>query len=427
MKYLMTRHPIFQNLAKVIVANGEEAFLASFSLSENYYKNFTEVVYFPKLLKKAENYSIDDEEILQLKTKKLEMAKRNGIEIKKEYIIKMKKYLWLLDKYIEDKGIDTVIVYTGSSMIEQLLLYLVKEKSLETIFIEEGYFRPDTVTVDLKGINYNSSIPREVDFYKNYNLKEETADKFSIDKNVKKMKKIKRKVVNYFGMYLGYLDEHKVNSLSGYIKQEYYLDRFRRSKTEKFDYSEEYIFIPFQVHSDTQILFHSPKINDMEELVEVCMKGIREYNRVTGRNLKAVFKEHPKDIGLISYKEMYKKYEKDSDIIFLKKADMNKLIDNSQMVITINSTVGIESLIKNKKVIVLGNAFYDLEGITFNCKNPVFLSNVIEDAFSRELDADLVKKYLNYLRYEYNVEGYLGNENDETAREIYLKIKKEIR
>jgi CDP-glycerol glycerophosphotransferase (TagB/SpsB family) len=56
------------------------------------------------------------------------------------------------------------------------------------------------------------------------------------------------------------------------------------------------------------------------------------------------------------------------------------LIKNSDTVITVNNTVGYESLLHGKSVVVLGNAFYSGCGYTYDVDNIKKLSNIIQEA-----------------------------------------------
>ena len=434
MNYLMTRHPFFQVLAKEIRSNGENAFLISFSLSENFYKGFNEVCYLPYFLRNATKYKITDEELLKLKIRKFKYAKIYGEKISSKYLEKLKKYLDLIDKYISSKEIDVVILYNGGSVIEQLMLYICRKNGIETFFLEEGYFRPYTITVDKKGINYDSSIPRDRDFYEKIKVLdfEKKIGIFGLKdisfKNMEsenKFNKIGRKVLNTLGFFLNFKNEHKMNTIRGYLVQEYNVLKFKKMKNENIILPKNYIFVPFQVHSDTQILFNSAQIKSMEKLVEVIIRELDKYNKNSKEKLAVIFKEHPKDIGRINYKKLYKNYENKKEVIFLKKYDMNKLIKNSQIVITINSTVGIEALSQYKKVITLGKAFYNIEGIVEECVNFEKLNKLIDKNIGLEVNKDLIDKFLNYLRFKYNIEGYWGCNNRLTAKNIYRCIGQE--
>lgn len=98
----------------------------------------------------------------------------------------------------------------------------------------------------------------------------------------------------------------------------------------------------------------------------------------------------------------------------IKQGNIHQILKDSQLVITINSTVGIEALIYHKPVIILGNAFYNIKGITYSLQDFDDLSTAISYALKNELNHELIDKFLYFLRYEYLVEsGKNNNSKDE--------------
>ena len=161
----------------------------------------------------------------------------------------------------------------------------------------------------------------------------------------------------------------------------------------------------------------------MYQLVENVISGLEKYNKKNGKDLKVIFKEHPMDIGKISYKNLYDKHSGNRNVIFLKKYDTKKLIKNSKLVITINSTVGIESLMNYKKVITLGNAFFNIEGVVTVCDQLNELNVCIKKAIEKKVDISLINKFLYYLRFDYNLEGTWKYNNDLTIKNIIKRLK----
>lgn len=430
MKYLSVRHPIFNNLAKELKKSGNEIYYISFSLSDLFYRNFNENYYVPKDLKNSE-MGISKEELLSLDIRKFKYSKLYNEKIDEKEIVRLRKYAYLIEKYINEKKIGCVLIYNGSSTIEQILIYIAEKLRLQLLYLEEGYFRPYTITADTKGINYNSSIPRSKEFYDKLAIDEDKFEKFLLRAKYLEVKrppfkdkiiKVLMKLTNSIGLFIGFKNEHKVNTLKEYLAREINLYKFKKMKTEDISLPSEYIFVPFQVHSDTQVLFHSPKIKDMHQLVENVVRELEIYNKKNRKDLKVIFKEHPMDIGRISYRDLYDKYSKNKNVIFLKKYDTKKLIKNSKLVITINSTVGIEALMNYKKVITLGNAFFNIEGLVTFCNQLNELNICIKRAIEENIDVSLINKFLYYLRFNYNLEGTWKYNNDLTIKNIIKKL-----
>ena len=81
-----------------------------------------------------------------------------------------------------------------------------------------------------------------------------------------------------------------------------------------------------------------------------------------------VVREHPNFIG--SYeKELYNFIKTNDNIISLDNFDLKTSINNSIIVVVNNSTVGIEAILQNKKLVVLGDCYYDKIKCVFKFEN----------------------------------------------------------
>src|SRR5262249_52984485 len=125
---------------------------------------------------------------------------------------------------------------------------------------------------------------------------------------------------------------------------------------------KKYIFCPFQVALDSQVLVYSPWIMNMHNFYELISKVSESLDE---KDLFFVIKEHPS--CKMDYSDL--KSQNNERIIFANANSTQELIENAEMIITLNSTVGIESLIYNKKVITLGQAFYSGFGLAKNANS----------------------------------------------------------
>ena len=78
-------------------------------------------------------------------------------------------------------------------------------------------------------------------------------------------------------------------------------------------------------------------------------EGIGEYNRRHDAYLRLVVKEHPSDHGRIDYSDTFRAFP---DVVFTKLLNTQQLIEKSDAVITVNSTVGIEAMLDTANHII---------------------------------------------------------------------------
>jgi len=246
-----------------------------------------------------------------------------------------------------------VLIWNGGKFRQRIAIEIAKKIfDLKVSYFENGSM-PHRLTFDNKGINYENSLPRERAFYEQY----------------ESSKELPTDIVQRRGKR-----EHKFS-------------------VEKQELPQKYIFVPFQVDYDTQIITNSPWIKNMRQLFSV-IEAIAQQSQY-----HFILKEHPSSGK--NYDDLHQKAQQIENISFGNGYLTQELIENAQAVITVNSTVGMESLLFHKKVIVLGNAFYTIEGMSFRVKNAQELQSLLTDLDKIDIDLSLIDKFLKYVYYEY--------------------------
>jgi len=252
------------------------------------------------------------------------------------------------------KGYAKMLIWNGGKFRQQIAIAIAKLKGIKVYYFENGLL-PHTLVFDQKGINFDNSVPRDRHFYEAY------------QSDVPLPKALVPRIGKKRAIFEG--DEEKL--------------------------PETYIFVPFQVDYDTQIITQSPWIQNMRMLYDLVEKIASQ------SNYHFVIKEHPS--SGVEYPDLHERASRIPNIHFANAHSTQNLIEQSQAVITLNSTVGIESLLFHKKVIVLGNAFYAIDGITQRVTSEDELLWVLNGLDNLDIDTDLVDRFLRYLYNEYLV------------------------
>jgi len=290
-------------------------------------------------------------------------------------------------KYLRRANFDMVIVWNGSRLISAAALEAAKELGIKVLFMENGYF-PNTIVVDPKGVNAESSL-----------FGKSAENYLQVEIDYKKYKDFLKNGINKRALKKTTDDYEE----------------------EKINKENEYVFLPFQVHDDTQIIVNSPYIKKMEKLLELVCENVEKYNYEHNSNYWIAVKEHPSDYGRIDYSELFESY-RNKNVIFYKKANTDELIKNSKLVVTVNSSVGLESLFRDKPVITLGNAFYNIDGIVRNVKSEQEFYEKLCESLEEEVDKELNEKLLYYLRFHYLVEAKKPAHNQEDVVNVIKRI-----
>jgi capsular polysaccharide export protein len=254
--------------------------------------------------------------------------------------------------------INYIFIWNGLSIQTLAAGEFSKTRGIKARYFELANL-PSKLFVNPKGVNAASSLFYDISILNNYNISE---DEYVCWKDRYLREKKNFKPVSGFGKinnYLFLLDvlafkyfdipgngEIKINKkLKNFISQK------RQITYDDYELADNrYIFLPLQVEYDTQLIFNS----DISSLKAIHIAA----ERAAELNADLVIKIHPAEFD----NEFITK-------VLILKSSLNfilvnyctiELIINALLVITINSTVGLEAKILGKKVEFLGKSFYAL-------------------------------------------------------------------
>jgi len=333
------------------------------------------------------------------------------------------KYISFLREYLQEQNINLVIMHNDLRWQHRLGIEVCKELNIDYLVTERGLFRPYTTTVDFKGVNAYSSIIKDKEYYKNISIKEKQLPIYTVTKFINLKVNIKfiafillNKIGDLFGQNTTI--RNKNYKLLQYAKLFIKQKLFFKNKSKEF-LPNKYIFVPLQVKNDTQILIHS-NFKDIQEFITKIENDFYSLDLNIRNGFNLVFKIHPLENGIVDYKFHSKSY--------ISNMDTRKLIKNSEFVVTLNSTVGFEALQYFKTVIVLAEAFYKIEEIVILSSKNNFFSDLEKICKNNDtIDQKLIKKFVKYLRYDYQINGNLFNFDKNMFIDIYNKLKKKER
>jgi len=267
-----------------------------------------------------------------------------------------------------------LIIWNGLKFRQRIVSAAAHSLGIKTAFMENGLL-PSMTTLDQSGVNYLNSVPRSSKELINASEKI-TPEKTSKNDNI-------------------------------------------RFSTKPPGLPENYIFAPFQVDTDSQIILFSPWLSSMLELCEALKKAEKRL----GENMPhIVLKTHP--ACNTSYSELSENLNKSSSKIqLLLEGDTASLIEHSSAVATINSTVGIESLLANKPLLVLGEAFYNIPEIALSALSQSELEHNLSLISSFKPDEKTRQALLNYLKYIYQIPGHWQDANEEHLKAVAQALK----
>lgn len=264
-----------------------------------------------------------------------------------------------IQNYLTNEAI--LICWNGSCSVGKAIKDLKKNMGYKTLFLEISNLEAGLVA-DSEGVNAMSSLYKNKLEIKKYATNNVIGDKWI--SRYKKYKKtpppqvVQQKKIRVWSL-LDYIlfklcrcliiDEER--GLFDYLKKKLFI-RTNNKLTINQDfpgYGNSYIFTPLQLSSDSQVLLNSDF--DNKELIEVSRKAADE------KDAYLYIKPHPAENSaeMISYlKDVSNKYSN----VYIVQENTSDLIEGALEVFVINSTVGLEALILNTPIQVIGRSFY---------------------------------------------------------------------
>ena len=258
--------------------------------------------------------------------------------------------------------VEVAIVFNGNSASQKAFIDHFSNKNVKTLFCEISNL-PGKVIFDRLGVNAKSSLffdakkldtfdPVDVEEHQRWVKVYENYKNNPIPQGKLEPKFIKAYVLDYFSSLLGRgtREEDKI-SLIKKITSVLTLFKSKSSSDLTFDDADlscDYIFFPTQVRYDSQLILNSD-INN-QQAIKKAVALAKE------RNCILYVKIHPAETDpeiLKDYVLLKEKYD-----FLIVNSNTTELIKQAKVVVTINSTVGLEALIYNKELKVYGRAIY---------------------------------------------------------------------
>lgn len=360
----------------------------------------------------------------------------------KELLKKVIDYLEILNKILTENNVKCVIQEMGGFSSNQSVYYATRKNDIDHVFYEPSSFSK-RIVFNLN--SYYSKMPgavsdntidngtkKEVEYYLANYLKEMSlVIPFKDEHSFKDM--TIRKIINFTNIKKLYRKmSHKYISRQreeyseiGWVVKYSFIKLIRRMLLNKYyeqaELSAKYIYYPLHVPHDVQLTSRSRPYYFQEGLIEYLCREIPY-------GYKLYIKEHPASIGGHPYnllKALLKQYQNLS--LIHPETNSFKLIENAELVVTVNSKVGFEAIMQRKKVVVVGDAFYKNNGVTFDLENINEVGRVIDKAIQSEpASVEKVNEFLQKIyKWSYPCElFYMEKENMELSYNSFYEYLK---
>ncbi len=309
-----------------------------------------------------------------------------------------------IETYLTDNRIDSIFLLGDCRFFHRNAIEIANKFNIDVFVFEEGYVRPNYITIEKNGVNAFSSIPKEKQFYENIISKETRKNNFTLRFGYQKMA-FQATVYYIFKVLLKFrypFYEHHRNP-SVFDEALFGIRNYFRKYKNKIielnfedrlnnELAKKFYFIPLQTYSDFQVRIHS----DFDSIESFLKEVILSFSKNAPKDTFLLLKHHPMDRGIKNYAKLIKKLASEigiSDrVIVVSDVHLPTCLKKAIGTVTINSTVGLSSLYHGIPTLTMGRACYDIEGLTCNdMKLDDFWNDFIEP------DKDLFEKFRTYL------------------------------
>jgi capsular polysaccharide export protein len=292
---------------------------------------------------------------------------------------------WVGDLILQ-RGITDVVTYGDCGKYSGPALTEASRLDVARHVFELGYFRPDWVTLERNGVNGYSSLPRDPRFYHSIDLKachyDEQAVGLIMPYHV--WYSIRHCLAHYAGVpffprFTHSWPESPMKQAVGYMSRVAFervaRARVRRAEQDVLESDAPFFLCTLQKPGDTQIRVHSR----FKTLVPFIDHVTESFARWAPPEARLVFKAHPLDNGMEprekAIEEAAETYGVQDRLVFLPSGSLANLTQKTRGVVTVNSTAGLAAVHKGRPTITLGDAFYDIPGITHQSGLKEFWTN----------------------------------------------------
>lgn len=155
-----------------------------------------------------------------------------------------------------------------------------------------------------------------------------------------------------------------------------------------------FIFVPLQKNSDTQLQIFGERCRSLSDTLAVVAGACGSLP--AGWHIR--LKEHPSEKGSIT--GLLRKYP-GLPIVLDNASDTFDLVRASALVLTVNSSVGLEAMLFEKPVVAMGRAYWAIEGIAARAAGKEELAAVLAAPEAVGFDAAARNAFLSFLAADY--------------------------
>ncbi|MFZ2650526.1 MAG: capsular biosynthesis protein [Burkholderiaceae bacterium] len=278
---------------------------------------------------------------------------------------------------MHERRIDALVLFGQMRPSHCTARAVARQMGVEVFVFEEGYLRPDYVTIERRGVNALSRQPRVASFY-NARAMPQTPGPLPTRQNIWRTARLAA-VYGLAAILLKpwYWRQRHHRSLNPITEPLRWLRGALRYAVHAWqergalpplltpERHKRWFLVPLQVRDDSQVRDHS-RFRDMQDFLDEVVASFAAY---APAHAQLVIKHHPMDRAYTDYARciagLAQSYGVHGRLLYLHDQHLPTLLQHARGVITVNSTVGLQALFHGTPVITLGESVYQIPGLVF--------------------------------------------------------------
>lgn len=276
--------------------------------------------------------------------------------------------LWLLKwqyagsrAYFSRNPDAVAVAWNGLNGTRNVFMEAAKDAGNKTLFFELAPF-VDRITIDPQGVNFSNSLPRKKDPYLAW-----AAINATDPKGWHKLRDT--------------ITQRKPLSTVFEVNGSYPI-------------TQPFIFVPLQVPGDSQLRIYGGAFNTVERFVATILEAAEHCPK--GWHIR--IKEHPSAKPFV-----WEAIEKAGcvNVVLDNATDTFEQVRQANLIVTVNSSVGLEAMFFEKPVVACGDCFWAFEGIAVSAKTTKEIANVLLQPDAVTFDPHARGAFLNFIEQSY--------------------------
>lgn len=271
----------------------------------------------------------------------------------------------------------TDVLLFGDMRPVHLPVHRVAEKHGARVHVfEEGYIRPNWITVEREGVNLNSPLPRDPDWYREAARTlppEPGATEVKVPISLRAAQDLAYRLCSasdclLFPRYRTHRPRRALFEYAGWGLRYARFPWIKRSENRRLhgllSTKRPVFLLPLQLNGDSQILHHSP----FRSVAEVIEHVVASFAAQSAPDALLLIKNHPLDPGWDRHDLVTRNAASACGIAdrvaFFETADLGQIFPRLAGMVLVNSTTGLSAVWRGIPVHALAEPIYKMPGLT---------------------------------------------------------------